>query len=375
MRAIIKSFLIIISSLAFFLTYTCTYPSLAAPDEQERLLLHQSITGLQSDAGALAQELLVLDIKLQKAAKKKELLEKELSSAEESRSQAQLQYNKALEDQQLALKKIKPWLNFQYRFGYWNLLDGILGSSSLAELISRTSMVSIMLGRQSQAYRAAESTGEAYLRKKRSLQESVDRLAGQNLQLEAQIEEINNLAGLHRDSLDRIKGTSEELARKVSDIENRLLHSLDLYTLLTGDLAKIPWANIEPDRISFGLDGITLEMSEGSFNRALQSTGDADLKNLSVNLRQGSFTLQGKGNNITATAFTLAGALVPDPQSDMVRLELKALNLDGIPVTNEVLGEMSAGAVLQMPLPEEMKPLKVAKINITDNNFVILLKK
>jgi hypothetical protein len=91
-----------------------------------------------------------------------------------------------------------------------------------------------------------------------------------------------------------------------------------------------------------------------------------------VDLRQGTFILNGKGGK-TATAFTLGGTLVPEENSGMIKLEVKNFSLDGIAVSGRALEELAAGTVLQMPLPEEMKPLKVSKIDITDDNFVILL--
>jgi len=374
MHVFFKRILIIISLSTFFLTCCRICPSEAAPHDQERLILHQAISDLQSDADVLVQELFLLDLKLKKAEQKSELIKKELTSTGEKRNEALIQYNKALKVKQQTLEKIKPWIDFQYRYGYWSLIDSLLGSYSLSDLLSRTMLVSLILGRQVKDYRAAENAREVSLYKEQSLKEAVDQLARQNSELEGQIEEIKNITDRRKAYLEGINSNSSELAQKVMAIETRLLYSLDLYNFLTRALAKIPWANIEPDRIDIGLGGITLEISESSLNESIHSSGDEGLKRLSVDLRQDIFSLMGKDNK-TPSTFMLGGSLVPDGSAGTVRLNLQSLSLDGIPVTGKVLEELAGNPILQMPLPEEMKTLKVSGIHITDDNLIVLLKR
>ncbi|HBV95912.1 MAG: hypothetical protein JL50_04650 [Peptococcaceae bacterium BICA1-7] len=370
----LRRIFIIISLSTFFLTYCLIYPSGAAPDYRERLILHQAISGLQSDADVLAQELLALDLKLKKAEQKSELLKKELAITGKKRNEALIQYNKALEAKQHTLAKIRPWINFQYRCGYWSLIDSLLGASSLSDLMDRTMLVSLMLGRQVKDYRAAENAREVSLLKEQALKEAIDQLARQDSELEGQIEEIKIVTGLRKDYLDGIKSNSSELAQKVMVIEARLLYSLELYSFLTGALAKIPWENIKPDRIDIGLGGITLEMSENSLNQSIHSSGDGDLNRLSVDLQKGVFSLLGKDNKSPST-FLLSGSLTPDGSAGAVRLNLQSFSLDGIPVSGKALEELAGNSILQMPLPEDMRPFKVSSMDITEDNFIVKLKR
>ncbi|MFZ5645407.1 MAG: coiled-coil domain-containing protein [Bacillota bacterium] len=374
LRLKIRDFLII-PLLTVFFTYLIFPPLFAAPnDEQDRLQLRQSISRLESDANALAQELLVLDLKGKKAEQEKEVLKREIADTKEKKNVAEFEYNTALNNKNETLKKLKPWINFQYRFGYWTLVESILGSSSLYDFINRTMMMSFILGQQVKDYRTAEEACEVSLQKEKALKETIDRLTGQNALLELQIQEIRKLSEYRREYLEEIQRTSSNLAKKVVAIESNLLYSLNLYQFLTGAIAKFPWNDINPDNISFNFEGVVIEMSEKNLNNTLQSSGDEDLKRLSVELSEGVFTLSGIDTK-APSKFSLGGVLVPDSQSSAVRLDPRTLSLNDIPVTKDVLDQLASSSVFQMPIPEDMLSFKVSRIDITDENFIIVLKR
>ncbi|MFZ5651922.1 MAG: coiled-coil domain-containing protein [Bacillota bacterium] len=360
----------VILSVALFFVSLAASPRLAAPEPgREREKYRQAISGLEADANLLAQEVLALDLKQKKARQKKDAIEKEISSTRAMRDEALEQYNKSLETKKQSLKKIRPWIDFHYRHGYWSLLDIIIGSDSMTDLLNRSMMVSIILSQQVKAYNEAEEARSNSLRKEKSLKESLELLDRQNKSLEEQINEITALTERRVEYFEEIKRTSAELAQKVADLERGFLHTLNLFDFLTGAMANFPWQNMQPDRISMNLSGISLEISESRLNEHLRESGDESLKAISVKLLPGMFNLTGKDSNSFST-FTLGGSLVPTGQSSAVRLDPISMSIDGIPVTGEVLGELAG---FSLPLPDAMKYYKVNRIAIEDQKVVITL--
>lgn len=366
-----KTVIIITLLMTFVSLAVC--PRLSATGAaNEREVYHQAISGLRADAEVLAQELVALDLKHKKALGKKEIIEKEIMKTREMKDEALEQYNRSLDAKNQSLKKVRPWINFQYRLGYWSLVDAIIGSESMAELVNRSVMVSLILSRQVKSYRDAEEACSESLRREKSLTEALDLLDRQNKSLEEQINQIKYLSDRRLQYYEEIKRSSEELAQKVSDLERKYLQTLNLFDFMTGAMAKFPWQNVEPDRISMGIGGISLEFSESKLNMSLQQSGDEILRDLSVRLFPGMFSLTGKDKNSPST-FTLGGTLVPTGQSSNVQLEPKSLSIDGIPVAGQVLGELAGGKGFNLPLPDAMSYYKVSNIDIQEQKVILTL--
>ncbi|MFZ5649056.1 MAG: coiled-coil domain-containing protein [Bacillota bacterium] len=362
-----------IISLALFVVCLVANPRFAAPETaNERGKYRQAISSLEADANLLAQEILALDLKQKKALQQKGIIEKEMSRTREMRDEALDQYNKSLEAKKQSIKKIAPWLNFQYRHGYWSLIDIIIGSESMSDLANRSMMVSLILGQQVKSYREAEEACSDSLKKEERLMDALNLLDHQNKSLENQINEIKTLAELRVEYFEQLKRTSMDLAQKVEDLERKFLHTLNLIDFFTGAMAKFPWHHVEPDRITMNIGGISLEVSENKLNGSLQESGDERLRDLSVKLSPGMFALTGKDGNSSST-FTLGGTLVPTGQSSTVRLDPKSLSIDGIPVTGNVLGDLAGDTGFSLPLPDAMRLYKVSKIDIGDRKVVITL--
>ncbi len=352
--------------------YLNIFPSFAlqgAGLERQRHL--QAISGLDEEAGRLAQELLVLDLKLKKAREEKELIEKDLAITRVQRDQAYEQYKKSLEVKKQSLKKIGLWLNFQYRFGYWSLLDVILGSETLADLVHRSMMAAIILGRQAEDFRTAAKACAASIEREKALAESENRLIRQNRSLADQIDEIQDLSDRRREFLSEIKTRSRELALEVAALERKYLDSLNLVNFLTESLAKYPWQEVKPDRVTVGPGGLVAELSEATLNRSIQASGLKELADLSVGLKPGLFVLTGRDQN-SNTAFSLGGALVLSGQSAEVRFEPRTLSLDGVPVTEEVTREIAASLAIYLPIPGNTG-FKPSRIEIRDQIMDITL--
>lgn len=364
---------LIISFITAFYIYLYVYPSSAFQDPGlERQSHLRAISGLEEDANSLAQELVVLDLKLKKAEQERELIIKDLASTREKKDDAADQYKKSLEAQSQSLKKIGLWLNFQYRYGYWSLLDIILGSDSLPDLMNRTAAVAIILGRQAKDYREAAEACAVALQKEKALKEAEEQLNLQNQALSEQIDNIRNISEERKEFLAEIKRNSLDLAQKVASLERKFLASLNLVDFLTNALAKFSWQEVKPDRVSVASGGIVVELTETSLNRSLQSSGVKDLEGLSVSLRPGMFTLTGRDKN-SPSMFTLGGSLAPTDDSTAVRLEPKSLSLDGIPVTEEVVREISANSSFNLPIPADVSSLKPSKIDISEGKMNIVL--
>lgn len=363
---------VILSVALLFVSLTAS-PRPAAPDPgRERENYRQSISLLEEDANLLAQEILALDLKQKKARRKKDAIEKEISGTRAMRDEALVQYNKSLETKNQSLKRIRPWVDFQYRQGYWSLLDIIIGSDSMADFLNRSMMVSIILSRQVKAYNEAEEARSDSMRKEKRFKESLELLEHQNKSLEEQINEITALTERRVQYFEEIKKTSAELAQKVADLERGFLNTLNLYDFLTGAMAKFPWQNVQPDSISMNIGGISLEISENRLNAHLRDSGDESLKALSVQLLPGMFSLTGKDSNSLST-FTLGGTLVPTGQSSAVRIDPRSMVIDGIPVTGEVLGELAGNTGFSFPLPDAMRFYKVTNIDIKEQKVLIHL--
>lgn len=364
---------LIISFITAFYIYLNVYPSSAFQDtglERQRNL--QAISGLEEDANRLAQELVVLDLKLKKAEQERELIKKELADTRKKKDDAAGQYKKSLEIQNQSLKKIGLWLNFQYRYGYWSLLDIILGSDSLPDLINRTAAVAIILGRQAKDYRQAAEACAVVLQKEKAMKEAEEQLNLQNQALSEQINNIQNISEERKEFLAEIKRNSLDLARKVASLERKFLESLNLVDFLTNALAKFSWQEVKPDRVTVASGGIVVELTEASLNRSLQASGVKDLEGLSVSLGPGMFTLTGRDKN-SPSMFSLGGSLAPTDASTAVRLEPKALSLDGIPVTGDVVREMAANSSFYLPIPADVNSFKPSRIDISEGKMTIIL--
>lgn len=363
---------LIISIIAAIIVYSGIYPSFTRAGEDQRQKSHQAISVLEGDAYLLTQELLVLDLKQKKAEEKKNLIEKDLIETRQKRKKALDEYNKALEIRKDSLLKVSPWINFQYRYGYWSLLDILIKSSSLSDLLNRSMMVSFILGQQGKAYRQAENACIASLQKEKALNDAVEGLDRQNKALEDQIKDVKYLSEQRQEYLENIKRTSRDLAQQITVLERKLLSSLNLFDSLTGAVARFPWQNVEPDRLWLGLSGVSVEISEKNLNGALQWSPDENLRSLSVNLEPGMFTLSAKDTKSNST-FTLGGSLIPMGEHNAVKLGINSMILDSIPVTPEVLGEMAASSGFRLPLPERMKLYKLTGIDISEEKVTISL--
>lgn len=364
---------IIISVLTAIYIYISVYPSFAIQDTgQERQRHLRAISILEEDAEKLAQELLSYDLKLKKAEGERDLIEKELVNTRIIKDEAISQYKSSLDSKNKALKKISLWVNFQYRYGYWSLLDVIFGADSLPDLISRSMVIAIILDRQGKDFMAAAEACETSRLREKALADLEDRLNHQNQSLAAQIGSIRSLSEERSKYLEEIKSSSRELAVKVAALERKFLSSLKLVDLLTTALAGFSWRDIKPDRVSFRPGGILVELSEATVNRSLQESGLKGLEGLSVNLRDGLFIINGRDNNSTSV-FTLAGVLVPSAGSMSVMLSPKSLSLDGIPVEGEIVRELAGSSSFYLPIPEDMSAFKPSRIEITNGKMGITL--
>jgi len=115
-----------------------------------------------------------------------------------------------------------------------------------------------------------------------------------------------------------------------------------------------------------------VEISEKNLNGALQWSPDENIRNMSVNLEQGMFTLTGKDSK-TNSKFTLGGTLIPVGENTAVKMGIKSMFLDNIPVTSEVLGELAADSRFRLPLPERVKQFKLTGIDISEEKVTISL--
>ncbi|KJS02458.1 MAG: hypothetical protein VR68_03030 [Peptococcaceae bacterium BRH_c4a] len=363
---------LIISIIAAIIFYSSIYPSFSRAEGDQRQKSHQAISVLEGDAYLLTQELLVLDLKQKKAEEKKNLIEKDLIETRQKRNDALDEFNEALEIKKDSLLKVSPWINFQYRYGYWSLLDILIKSSSLSDLLNRSIMVSFILDQQGKTCKQAENACIASLQKEKALNDVVEGLDRRNKALGVQIQDVKKISEQRQEYLEKIKRTSRDLAQQVTLLERKLLSSINLFDLLIGAAARFPWQNVEPDRLWLGPGGVSVEISEKNLNGALQRSPDENLRGLSVNLKQGIFMLTGKDTKSNST-FTLGGTLIPVGENTAVKLGIKSMILDEIPVTTEVLGELAANSGFRLPLPESMKLYKLTGIDISEEKVTISL--
>lgn len=366
--------LLIVPALIIVYIFTIVYPSFAFGDSAlERLEHRQAIYALDEEANRLAQELVMLDLKEKKARVESESIKKELENTRTRKNIAAAEYERALEAKKSSLKKIAFWINFQYRYGYWSLAEVLFGSSTMSDLVNRSLMVALILGRQSRDYLQAVDSCTAARQREEALREAENQLSSQSKSLADQINNIARLAEQRKVFLAEIKSSSRELALKVASLERKMLDSINLVEFLTGALAKFSWLEVKPDRISFNTGGILVELSEATLNGALQASGNQDLQGLSVQLKDDLFILTGKDNKSSST-FTLQGHLVPSETSGAIKIDLKMLSLDGIPVTGEVLREVAGHSGFYLPIPEGMRQFEPSKIDIFDGKLGITLR-
>lgn len=363
---------LIISFIAAVCIYLNGHPSFALHNPGVERQKHlQTISGLEEEAGRLAQELLVLDLKLKKSQQEKESVEGDLTTTRIKRDQALEEYKRSLENKNQSLKKIGHWVNFQYRHGYWSLMDIIMGSESLTDLAHRSVMVAIILDRQAGDYKKAADACASSLQREKALAGMEGLLASQNQSLAEQIKSIQSLSDQRKEFLAEIKNRSRDLSLRVAALESKFLNSLNLLDLVTGALAGFSWHEVRPDRILVGSGGIQVELSESTLNGFLKESRIKDLEGLSVSLRPGQFILSGR-DKYSSSTFAMGGILVPSGQSAAVRFEPKTLSLDGIPVAEEVVSEMSVKSAIELSIPGDMR-LKPSRIEIGNEKMGITL--
>lgn len=363
-------FPLIISVLAVFIGLNL-FPASALEGPEDRQLHLEAISGLDREAERLTQELLVLDLQLKKSRQEKGAAEKELAATRVRKEQSAGEYQKSLEFKNQRLKKVSLWINFQYRYGYWSLLDVILGSETFSDLIHRTVVVAIILGRQADDYRKAAEACTASLQREKALAEEENLLARQSRLLDDQISLVQNLSDRRREFLEEISMQSHELSLRVAVLERKFLESMNLVDILTGALASFPWQEVKPDRVSVSPGGILVELSESNLNRSLQASGIKDLEGLSISLKPGLMVINGRDRK-SSSSFSLGGVLVPSGQSEAVTLEPKTFSLDGIPVTREVIGELAGGPGINLRVPGDTG-FRPSRIEIGDQKLGIIL--
>lgn len=340
----------------------------------ERERYNNQITELDQEANNILQELLLLDLKYKQASQKKDLVEKDLNLALGRRDLARAEYNLSLENRKKSLERVRPWVNFQYRFGYQGLLEIILDSDSVSDLVSRSALVWMVISRQMKAFNEADQACAATLQKEEALRQAVEELNSSRQSLDRQLRDISALAQQREDFLSEVRNNSRELAGKIVSLEQDMLYNLNLFNLLISLVGKFPWEGVQPESITPAAGGIRVVISENSLNQSLQSSGDPDLRNLSVDLRPGTFALDGKGGKSTPS-FVLEGALTPCGHSSSVLLDITNFSLDGIPLNNTVLQEFKKDSpVFSPPLPEGMKAFNITGIEIMDNKVALTIR-
>ena len=371
MSGFLRLYLIIMVLTAVYLNL-CAFPAPATSspglERQEHL---RQLTGLEQESYRLAQELLVLDLRLKKTGLEIEAIQKDLATTISKKEEAAEKHQESLENQRRSFKKIGRWINFQYRYGHWGLLEVILGSESLSDLINRSLAVSILLERQAADYRKAAENCAALLQSRNTLAELEDRLNRQHQSLAGEMDNLSRLSDQRRQFLEDIQRDSRDLAQRVAYLEKQFLDSLNLVELLSSALAKFAWNEVKPDRVAVRSGGLLVELTEATLNRSLRESGLKDLEGYSVSLRPGLFVIIGRDKN-SPSMFALGGTLVPSGQSAAVRLEPSTLDLDGVPVAQEVVRQMAAGSDFQFSLPAQFN-LKPSRIEIKDRAIGITL--
>jgi len=323
---------------------------------------------------ALVNELIKLDLQLEKYGRESNLLAARLQENQQltEKTRAELSRTRLLLARER--RRLGGLLAFHYRYGQVSYLSVLLGTHTFSEFINHSFYLSVFIARQAKIIRetrrlAAES--EAQLARLEQLQAAI---ANEKEQLARAIAEMEKLRAARGRLLADVRRQSAELAGRLLLLEEQWQKVLSGLRAAMQRISALPPGQLLPDRLSFSGGKLKAEIGAATFNRLLAAAAGDDFETLAVNISPDGVAISGVlggAGRRTAVPFTLKGNFLPDPGGRKVSLYPQALEINNAPAEKEILAFLAGAEGISWDLGESFPFLKILQITPAEDKMII----
>jgi len=319
----------------------------------------------------LASELLALDLQLDDMRERQRELRERLADLEREAADARRDLAAAGERLDASRKRLGRWLRYLYENGRLTLAGVLLDASSFGDLLRRLELVRWLAAYEADLFREVQARRDAVaaaLSRNRALEKEIRE---QETALEHRIADTERLQRSKAEMLAALRAESDDLARRITALEEQWYASLTPLHSLLGRLDQLFIKELRPDRIRFSGRNISVEVSEATINAALGRMDVGEKSALRIRVAPEGITIAGVSDGITT--FSLTGKLVPDRDGRSVRFLPESLTLDGTPVQPEVLRKIARDGGLFFTLDQQFSLFAVRSITTAGDKVTIAL--
>ncbi|MEW6425729.1 MAG: hypothetical protein AB1523_13505 [Bacillota bacterium] len=323
---------------------------------------------------ALVNELIKLDLQLEKYGRESNLLTARLQENQQltEKTRAELSRTRLLLARER--RRLGGLLAFLYRYGQVSYLSVLLGTHTFSEFVNQSFYLSVFIARQAKIIRetrrlAAES--EAELTRLEQLQAAI---ANEKEQLARAIAEMEKLRATRRRLLADVRRQSAELAGRLLLLEEQWQKVLSGLRAAMQRISALPPGQLFPDRLSFSGGKLKAEIGAATLNRLLAAAAGDDFETLAVNISPDGVAISGVlggAGRRTAVPFTLKGNFLPDPRGRKVSLYPQALEINNAPAEKEILAFLAGAEGISWDLGESFPFLKILQITPGEDKMII----
>jgi len=340
----------------------------------EKTVAYTPLERLKEQEADILAELIVLNLKIDLAAKEKQNQEIQLQDnlqqatvAERDLAGLQLE----LEEQRRRLGQL---LSFIYRFGYTSFIEVLMSSADFNDFTDRLYLVSAITDHYIELQNitiALKNSTEQTLADLENIRLSID---SSQKKITASIATLQKTKSEHAEFLETLRMQSSELAA-------RLTVTADMWseanTTIVGAMEKLsvlPEEQLMPDRVSFTLQGMQVEFKEATINKAINTVTTTANANINVDLRLEETIISGIAP-VSQTQFAMKGDFAIAPGGKEVIFVPHSFTFGNNTIEGESLRYIYTNNLLKWDVTRNL-PFFIATELFTDNNKItIILKK
>ncbi|MCL6448448.1 MAG: hypothetical protein K6U04_09910 [Armatimonadetes bacterium] len=322
---------------------------------------------------ALVNELIKLDLQLEKYGRESSLLAARLEENLELTEKTRTELSRTRLLLARERRRLGGLLAFHYRYGQVSFLNLLLGTHTFSEFVNQSFYLSAFIARQAKIIRetrrlAAES--EARLARLEQLQVAI---ANEKEQLARAIAEMEKLRAARGRLLADVRRQSVELAGRLLLMEEQWQKVLSGLRAVMQRISALPPGQLFPDRLSFSGGKLKAEIGAATFNRLLAAAAGDDFETLAVHISPDGVAISGAlggAGTPTAVPFTLKGNFLPDSGGRKVSLCPQALEINNVPAEKEILAFLAGTEGISWDLGESFPSLKILEITPGEDKII-----
>lgn len=311
----------------------------------------------------LVEEIMLLEVQLQRAAQEVEDLDRQAASLEEEI--ARTRRAMAGLEQELGAKQgeLARWLQFQYRHGFTPYLAVLLKATSFTDFLTRQQLLGSITRRGMDLLADTE-----YLLARQ--QEHEEAISRQRAEVDRKKEEAGRTLARITELLDEKSAllAQARAAGHAAAVETGRRWEEDLPNLhyLLRHFSQLPWKAVEPQsvEIDYRLMQARATVTAQGLTRAMAA--DPKLRNFQVEIASDQVVIKGR-----APDFRLAGRATA--QDNRIYFTPQELTWSGLQVGAQVLQELTKGYDLYFTFPEVVPGLKLRHLEQGDGYFLLIL--